>query len=214
MTDNSRQSADRRRGRRSRAEADAEAEAVPRLRLDVLASSVAQIVVVAGGWLADRALDGWEVNVYVPEKHNVRPLLILGLKPVFLDPVDSLMGSRAQGAVAVTADLLKSYEAVVPGQFMRFSGGAYEIVVFGSGAVTKKVDLRFRSMPHVPSIAASAFKAHALRAAGEATQSHSLPETIRKCSNPGVAAVLNSGHGGRDAAGPLLPIRRLRTVGW
>lgn len=49
-------------------------------RLDVVASDVADIVQSAGGWLYDRIVAGWQVNVLLPPTSDARALRILGVR--------------------------------------------------------------------------------------------------------------------------------------
>ena len=58
---------------------EAFATTLTRYRLDVVASSVDDVVVSAGGWLFDRAMAGWEVNLLIAEPSDARPLQILGI---------------------------------------------------------------------------------------------------------------------------------------
>ena len=47
-------------------------------RVDVVAHSVADVVRCAGGWIFDRAMQGWAVNVVVPQPCETRAIEILG----------------------------------------------------------------------------------------------------------------------------------------
>src|SRR5271155_2951079 len=49
-------------------------------RLDVVASSPADVVGCVGGWLYDRVRAGWDVNVLLPQRYDSRPLQILGIR--------------------------------------------------------------------------------------------------------------------------------------
>ena len=51
---------------------------VLRYRVDVVAASVADVVRGAGGWIFDRTMQGWAVNVVVPQPGDTRPIAILG----------------------------------------------------------------------------------------------------------------------------------------
>ena len=55
-------------------------------RLDVVAASAADVVSSIGGWLYDRARAGWDVHVLLAEHCDHRPLRILGMQAVELDP--------------------------------------------------------------------------------------------------------------------------------
>ena len=54
-------------------------------RLDVVASSPADVVCSVGGWLYDRVRAGWDVNVLLPQRCDSRPLQILGMQAADLD---------------------------------------------------------------------------------------------------------------------------------
>ncbi len=49
-----------------------------RYRAEVVGGSVADVVRSAGGWIFDRVMGGWAVNVSVPSCLDARPLRILG----------------------------------------------------------------------------------------------------------------------------------------
>lgn len=51
---------------------------VLRYRVDVVAATVADVVRGAGGWIFDRTMQGWAVNVVVPQPGDTRPIEILG----------------------------------------------------------------------------------------------------------------------------------------
>jgi hypothetical protein len=48
--------------------------AAVKYRLDVVASSPADVVGSIGGWLYDRVRAGWEVSVLLPQRCDSRPL--------------------------------------------------------------------------------------------------------------------------------------------
>ena len=58
-----------------------------RYRLDVVASSVVDVVRFAGGWLFDRAMAGWDVTVLLTDRRppRDRPLQILGAQTLDLE---------------------------------------------------------------------------------------------------------------------------------
>lgn len=47
-------------------------------RVDVVGGSVADVVRRAGGWIFDRSMQGWAVNVVIPRPGDTRPIEILG----------------------------------------------------------------------------------------------------------------------------------------
>ncbi|MDA4110563.1 MAG: hypothetical protein GX610_08225 [Rhodococcus sp.] len=48
-------------------------------QLELSAARVAELISVAGGWLCDRAMAGWTVTVWVPDRDHVRSLSVLGV---------------------------------------------------------------------------------------------------------------------------------------
>ena len=144
--------------RRRATHAEAEAGAATRHRLDVIAGSVPDVIRSAGGWLADRALAGWDVNVFVPDADDAAPLRILGVTPHRLADAPAY---RAQPhrptAVAVSADMREH----LAGEITR---GVPEVTVWGRDVPPDMAE-RLQSVEHVPSGAAQAFKRHAMHAA-------------------------------------------------
>ena len=65
-----------------------------RHRVDVVATTVSDVVRCAGGWIFDRAMQGWAVNVLITHPCDTRALAILGatvnsplaVRPDFLVP--------------------------------------------------------------------------------------------------------------------------------
>ncbi|MBV9513764.1 MAG: hypothetical protein JO280_06970, partial [Mycobacteriaceae bacterium] len=76
-----------------------------RYRLDVFAASVEDVVRSAGGWLFDRAMGGWEVNLLVTEPCDTRRLRILGINTIALQPTFASTPDFPRAhAIAVAAD--------------------------------------------------------------------------------------------------------------
>ncbi|SCX27697.1 hypothetical protein [Mycolicibacterium fluoranthenivorans] len=115
-------------------------------RLDVIGVDTADVVRSAGGWLFDRAMAGWDVQVTLTRSGDLRPLQILGLRT----------GDRRDESVAVAAagELGGRVQAAL-------RRGRTEVTVWNAGRLTALVPVR-----HVLSAAACAFKAQALAAAG------------------------------------------------
>src|ERR1700721_77695 len=87
-------------------------------RLDVVASSPADVVDCVGGWLYDRVRAGWEVNVLLPQRCDSRPLQILGIQVADLDwRILSASKEYAARGLAVRADLFASDARVREGGF-------------------------------------------------------------------------------------------------
>jgi hypothetical protein len=78
-------------------------------RLDVVASSPADVVGSVGGWLYDRVRAGWDVYVLLPQRCDSRPLQILGIQVADLDwQILSARTEYAARGLAVSADMFAS----------------------------------------------------------------------------------------------------------
>lgn len=137
-----------------------------RYRLDVVAAGVGDVVRYAGGWLFDRSVAGWEVTVLVAELADPRPLRILGVDVVDLETVLALEApDRRPQSLAVDADLCARDPRARDGVRRALEYRGIEVVVWGEGWPSESghgVD----PVVHRLSVAARAFKHHALVAAG------------------------------------------------
>jgi hypothetical protein len=135
-------------------------------RLDVVASSPADVVCSVGGWLYDRVRAGWEVNVLLPQRCDSRPLQILGMQAADLDsqiPPTST-GCAARG-LAVSADMFASDVRIRQEVLNALDRWMTEVTLWHDGWPLA-VGHRTTTVQHVLSGAARAFKRHALTAAG------------------------------------------------
>ncbi|NQE68197.1 hypothetical protein NG2371_02653 [Nocardia gamkensis] len=136
-----------------------------RYRLDVVASSVADAVEHAGGWLFDRAAAGWNVTVLVADMSDTRPLRILGAKVVPLESALAPSGEwRRPDALAAGANICADDRRARRGLLEALDDGGVEVVVWGEGWPSLSGH-RVDPVLHRLSIAARAFKAQALHAA-------------------------------------------------
>lgn len=136
-----------------------------RYELDVLGSDVADVVDSAGGWLFDRVMAGWSVNVAVPDDADVRPLQILG---VSTSPLEALLRGEhlSRGsAIALAGPLCSTHEKVREALVAAVRAGRSEITVWGELWVTG-LPQRGEQVRHQLSSAAATFKAQAMHAAG------------------------------------------------
>jgi hypothetical protein len=139
-------------------------------RLNVIAVDVTDTVRSAGGWLFDRSMAGWDVNVFVADPSAALPLQILGLRSRELTAAAGLGDPEhepeypvglaiATAALAVDPDLRDHVSAAL-------RTGLTEVAAWGDGcahALGAEVEpVRYRL-----SDAARAFKGHALRAVGD-----------------------------------------------
>jgi len=162
----------------------------PRCQLVVLASDVDDVVLSAGGWLTDRALAGWDVEVLVAAAGcggaDARALQILGATIHELDAaLESDPGPRPVSAVAVAADLFTSDSRVRDRVLHAYDRDIAEVTVWGAETPTE-LSARFLGVEHVLSTAAQSFKQHALAA---------LASSNRVCATEGFLAGARRGIG-------------------
>src|ERR1700716_3630970 len=87
---------------RPRRRSHAETSRPFRYQLNVIAASVADVVQSAGGWLFDRRMAGWEVNILLSGQNDAHALRILGATTVDLRTgLASLRGPDRAAALAV-----------------------------------------------------------------------------------------------------------------
>jgi hypothetical protein len=150
-----------------------------RYQLNVAASTTADVVQSAGGWLCDRARAGWDVNVVVADGGDPRPLMILGATALERDEGFRAMVRSASrvGALAVSADLLDADTRVREEIIRILKRGLTDVVVWGKqwpAELGRQAD----PVQHRVSPAARAFKSHALAAVDVSTDSVTPTETL------------------------------------
>jgi len=124
----------------------------------VFAVSVLDVIRCAGGWLADRALAGWDVNVFLPEGDDGNPLRILGVSLHSLADIDSAgPAPYAPTAVAVSAAAICADPQIERRLRRQFTREIAEVTVWGQ-QVPDDIGAYLQSVQHVPSAAAAAFK--------------------------------------------------------
>jgi hypothetical protein len=123
------------------------------------------VVQFAGGWLFDQVMAGWDVTVITAEQGDPRPLRILGVRARDLDTLLAapLAGPCLQ-AVALRTDLYDSDERVRRMVRTVVAAGRAEIRLWGD-CWPADFGLRAAPVSYQLSLAAMAFKAHALAAA-------------------------------------------------
>lgn len=147
-------------------------------RLDVVAFDVVDVVQSAGGWLFDRAMAGWEVNVLLPQTPDARPLQILGVRSLDLESELAVSGV----GLAVSADAFAADPRVRDKVCTALDRSLTEVTLWGQdwplavGRATTPVH-------HTLSAAARVFKGQALVAAG-ISDSVGPTETLRSDQNP------------------------------
>lgn len=163
-----------------------------RYRLDVVASSVVDVVRFAGGWLFDRAMAGWDVTVLIADHPDERPLRVLGARTLGLEyALASAEHRPAPQSLAAAADLFGCDARVRLGVLQALDHGVTEVTLWGE-TWPAELDESVGLVQHQLSAAAQAFKAQALTAAAVPATDIELTETF--CSGimacPSVAADL------------------------
>jgi hypothetical protein len=135
-------------------------------RLDVVASSPADVVGSVGGWLYDRVRAGWDVYVLLPQRCDSRPLEILGIQVADFDwQILSASPEYAARGLAVSADSFASDARIRQEVFTALDRWMTEVTLWHDDWPLT-VGHRTATVQHVLSGAARAFKRHALAAAG------------------------------------------------
>jgi hypothetical protein len=162
---------------------------IHRHQLTVVGLTTADVVQSAGGWLCDRARAGWDVNVFVADVFvtdvfvtdpcDQVSLTILGARTRRHDgDFSSVMrGMSLGGALAVSADLLSSDSRVRSGVVNALKRGLTDVTVWGTqwpAELGRQAD----PVQHRVSLAARAFKLHALVAADLSTDAVTPTETL------------------------------------
>ncbi len=133
--------------------------------LIAIAADVEGVVAAAGGWLCDRVRAGWQVTVVVPAGSDVRPLTILG---VHTEEAGSAADALRRPAAAVAIDAQVLHDDDVRQAVSRLvDTGRVEVTVWGGTSASLGSDGQFDRVRHRLSAAARAFKAGALRTAGQ-----------------------------------------------
>ena len=134
-------------------------------RLDVIASSTADVVCSVGGWLYDRVRAGWKVNVLLPQHCDSRPLEILGMRAVALDEQAPLAGSEHEvRGLAVSAEMYAADARIQRALHCALDRWMTEVTLWHDDWPLA-VGNRTTPVHHVLSGAARAFKRHAQAAA-------------------------------------------------
>jgi len=148
-------------------------------QLHVLGSSVAELVELAGGWIFDRAMQGWRVHVCGAGDRDIRPLQILGVEKVPDDgDFKSVKAALPTKALALTADLYISNAHVRETALAALNEGLMELTLWGD---THQIEMEHQveNMTHRLSAAARAFKGHSLTAAAVPNDSVNMTESFR-----------------------------------
>ncbi|MGY4712545.1 hypothetical protein ACXDF8_23820 [Mycolicibacterium sp. CBM1] len=150
-----------------------------RYRLDVVAPSVEEAVRHAGGWMFDRVMAGWDVNVLLANPADTRPLTILGAQCVDFESMLAAGDDQPHPqALAVAAVLVEEDPRVREGVRRALDHGMTEVALWGE-AHPADLDRNVDAVVHRLSAAARVFKAQALAAATVADIVVGAVETFR-----------------------------------
>ncbi|HME49510.1 hypothetical protein [Mycobacterium sp.] len=135
-----------------------------RYRVDVIGSDAGDVVRSAGGWLFDRAMAGWDVNVLVPGDCDARPLQILGAATLRFDSVFASIGKGPWTQTLAVAVHAFTRDGCVRDLVVAALDRGAEVTLWGD-AWPAELDHRVDDVQHRLTAAARTFKAHALAAA-------------------------------------------------
>lgn len=149
-----------------------------RYQLNVVATTVQDVLRSAGGWLCDRARAGWDVNVMVAGGDPL-PLTILGAAALDVTEgyVSMVRSSAWDGALAVSAELLAADVALRDEVIRVLKRGVTDVIVWGE-RWPAELGAQPDAVQHRVSSAARAFKSHALVAADVATDAVTTTEQL------------------------------------
>jgi hypothetical protein len=151
----------------------------------VVASCPVEAVRFTGGWVFDRVMAGWEAIACLADGSDPRPLRILGAHTVDLAAaLPSAGGGPQPHILAVEAGLFVLDPRVRQAVRNVLHEGVVEVQFWGD---SWPADLDgYPSMQHRLSVAARAFKAHALAAAAAPADPVAVTETFRSAEPPRV----------------------------
>jgi hypothetical protein len=133
-------------------------------QLWVVAHDVGELVDLAGGWLCDRILAGWDVNVTVSEPRDLRPLRILGVTLVAQQRPRLISGDSGTASIAIAPGIFENDNHIRSEVYKALDQEANEVTFLGP-SLPSELDGRLARRQHRLSGAARAFKTHALAAA-------------------------------------------------
>jgi hypothetical protein len=157
----------------------ARASTVLRHEMTVVASDVADVVASAGGWLFDRRMAGWQVNVLVSDRIGERALRILGADVLDLSgDLEAITEDPDRAATLAVAAAVYSVDERVRRFVSTSDRSRAEVALWGDvGTLTETVS----AVDYRLTAAARAFKAHALQAAGMSSDSVGPTEALFRC---------------------------------
>ena len=126
---------------------------------------VGELVDLAGGWMCDRILAGWDVSVAVSEPRDLRPLQILGVTTLVTHQrFESITDGGIAASIAVAPGIFENNNHIRSVVLQALDQGAIEVSFWGP-SIPSDLHGQLDRRQHRLSGAARAFKAHALAAA-------------------------------------------------
>lgn len=158
------------------------ADKLRRYRLGVVAPGITDAVTFIGGWTFDRAMNGWDVHMVVPELTDSRPLRILGVEAELALQRSLATSAPAEDpstwAIATTTYAADSSLREATLSALRTAPS--RIALWGSSCPAE-LDLSMSGVRYELS-AAAGFKRQALQAANAPTDAAHLPEMLYAAS--------------------------------
>jgi hypothetical protein len=137
-----------------------------RYRIVVLSPGVVDLVRAAGGWSFDRVWAGCDVTALISDHDDDRPLRIVGAATFDLETaLTSEMRTVEPDALVVAAERYRGDARGRQGVLETIALGMTNVLMWGQAWPTE-LDGLMRPAQHRLSVAARAFKAQALAAAG------------------------------------------------
>ena len=136
-----------------------------RYQLCVVAHDVAELVDLAGGWMCDRALAGWDLSVALPEPYDLRPLQIIGVTTLLSHQrFASINDGDTTTSIAVTPGIVENNDHIRGVVLRALDQPAIEVTFWGP-SIPSDLHGQLARRQYRLSGAARAFKAQALAAA-------------------------------------------------
>jgi hypothetical protein len=133
--------------------------------LDVTASDVVDLVRSAGGWLFDRSMAGWDVNVVVTAGCDLLPLQILGVSGEPREAEDDASAPARAVALAASASAVCADPQLKTEVLRAMKRGIGDVLIWGD-SLPEGIERGVEVVEHELSAAAKAFKARAMEALG------------------------------------------------
>jgi hypothetical protein len=154
-----------------------------RCRVDVVAPSVVEAVLFAGGFMFDRVMAGWDVRALVTDDPDERPLQILGAAMFSLETeLASADPAPRPRTLVVAGDLYASDGRVKRRVRAALDDPSIELALWGE--TPTELRRRLDVMRYQLSAAATVFKSHALLAADAPAAPQNTIELFLAGSSP------------------------------